>query len=214
MYALAKCLVPACENISLSSFDKNLCITDERNYCLAHSPHPHKAKETIYEYIRTHDTIVGLNASGIPFRDIDFSGKKFYGCNFSKCTFDTIHSKNYVAAISMFDFATFTDCAFTESTIRFSSFAGCIFSHALFTGSTMVQNNFNGIKSFESSFDDCDLHHSRFILSQLTNTSFQNCNVKQTYFLESKYEAVSFKYSNTREAIFGKIGSALFREAL
>lgn len=214
MYSLAKCLVPACKNISLSTFDENGALSEERNYCLDHSPHPHKAKEAIYAYIRAHDTVVGLNASGIPFRDIDFSSKKFYGCNFSHCTFDNMHSKNCVVGMSVYDFATFTDCAVTESMIRFSSFAGCIFSHTLLTGSSLIQSNFNGIKSFESSFDDCDLHRSRFILAQLTKTSFQNCNIKQTWFLQSKRNAVSFKLSNTREAIFEKTGSALFTEAL
>ena len=150
MFTLNKCLVHSCKNLSLSVFNKMNDITEERGYCLNHTPDPGRAKKSIYDYITTHDTIVGLNASGIIFRDIDLSNKRFYGCNFQHCTFTDLHSEGLRAKLCMFDFATFADCTLTGSTVQFTSFACCTFSHTIFTGSDMVQNNFNGCLLYTS----------------------------------------------------------------
>ena len=83
MFTLNKCLVNYCNNHALSTFDQNgnLCSSD--SYCLDHIPNPGKIKDDIYNYIATHDKIVGLNACGLIFSNIDFSNKKFFGCNFT-----------------------------------------------------------------------------------------------------------------------------------
>lgn len=211
MYTLNKCLVHSCKNLALSTFDEDGNITDKQNYCLDHIPDPGKVKEQIYNYIKTHDVIVGLNTAGITFADIDLTDKRFYGCNFQHCTFTNLHSNGLRSRMSMFDFAVFSDCTLLNCNMQFTSFGGCTFSHTLFTGSDMVQNNFNGMQSFQSSFDDSDLYNSRFIRARLVNTSFRNCNVKKTMFLDCTQENVSFKMSNTREAVFDRGGSALFQ---
>src|SRR5574344_2765984 len=210
MYTLNKCLVHSCRNLALSTFDENGNITEEKNYCLDHIPDPGKAKEQIYAYIRTHDTIIGLNTAGITFTDIDFTDKRFYGCNFQHCTFRNLRSEGFRSRMSMFDFAVFSDCNLVNSNMQFTSFAGCTFSHPLFTGSDLVQNNFNGIQSYQSSFDDSDLYNSRFTRAKLIDTSFRNCNVKKTVFRSIEQQNVLFKYSNTREAIFDQEQSQLF----
>jgi uncharacterized protein YjbI with pentapeptide repeats len=210
MYTLNKCLVRSCRNLALSTFDENGNITENKNYCLDHIPDPGKIKEQIYNYINTHDKIIGLNTAGITFTDINLTNKRFYGCNFQHCTFINLHSEGFRSRMSMFDFAVFSDCNLLNCNMQFTSFAGCTFSHTLFTGSDMIQNNFNGVQAYQSSFDDSDLYNSRFIHAKLVNTSFRDCNVKKTIFCEIEQENVSFKMSNTREAVFDRRGSALF----
>ena len=211
MFTLNKCLVHSCKNLSISVFDKTSGITEERGYCLNHTPDPGRAKESIYDYIKMHDVVVGLNAAGIMFRDIDLSDKRFYGCNFQHCTFSALRSEGLLGKLCMFDFASFTDCTLAASTMQFTSFACAAFSHTIFTGSDMVQNNFNGVYAFQSSFDDSDLYNSRFIGAHLVDTSLRNCNIKNTLFLDCVCENVSMKMSNTREAVFDRKGSELFQ---
>jgi len=202
MFTQNKCLVHYCRNIALSTFNENGEITEDKNYCLDHVPNPGKAKEEIYNYINSHETIVGLNACGLILKDIDFSNKKFFGCNFTHCTFQNIHSQNILLKMCIFDFAVFNDCNFIKSKTMFTSFSGCTFTHTLFTSSDMIQDNFNGIVAYQSSFDDSDLFCSRFIKANLVDTSFRNCNLKKTQFSQANTTNVSFKMSNTREAIF------------
>ena len=202
MFTLNPCMVHYCRNQALSSIDSQGNIINSQNYCLDHTPNPGKAKEDILNYIASHEKIIGLVACGMIFQNTDFSDKKFYGCNFSHCTFHNIHSKNSTIKMCIFDFAVFNDCTMIQNNSLFTSFSGCTFTHTLLTASDMIQNNFNGVKSFQSSFDDSDLYNSRFILSQLVDTSFRNCNLKKTDFTKTKFTNVSFKMSNTREATF------------
>lgn len=210
MYTLNKCLVHSCQNIALSTIGEDGTIQDTRGYCLDHIPNPGQALEAISRYITEHERIVGLNASGMLFHDMDFSGKRFYGCNMLRCTFKNVHSEGVRARMSMFDMSQFDVCTIIQANIQFCSFGGSKFSHTLFTGSDMVQNNFNGIMAFQCSFDNSDLYNSRFIKSTLVNTSFRDCNVKKTLFIAAMRENVSFRKSNTLEAIFDTEGSALY----
>lgn len=209
MFAFNKCLVRACNNLAVSLIDDSGEIVELKTYCLDHIPNPAKIQADIYNYIKTHDVIVGLNTAGMTFSEIDFSGKTFYGCSFMHCTFTNIHSQECHCVMSMFDFAVFTDCTFLKSDMQFTSFAGCKFSHSLFTDGDMIQNNYNGIMSFQSAFDNSDLYNSRFINARLVNTSFRNCNLKKTNFTGITQENVSFKMSNTREAVFDRQESDL-----
>lgn len=209
MFAQNSCLVRHCQNIALSTFDENGNLTEEHNYCLDHIPNPGKFKSDIYNYINSHEKIIGLTCCGLFFENIDLSNKKFFGCNFYHCTFTSIHCENILMRMCIFDYAVFNDCSFIKSNSIFTSFSGCTFSHTLFTSSEMIQNNFNGIKAFQSSFDDSDLFNSRFIEANLVDTSLQNCNLKKTIFYSSHRSNVSFKMSNTREALFYKTGSSL-----
>ena len=209
MFEQNKCLVHYCRNNALSTFDEQGNVLEARYYCLDHIPDPGKAKEDIYKYINEHEIIVGFNASGLIFTDIDFSNKRFYGCNFSNCTFINIHSENIRMNMNIFDFSVFNDCTLVKNNTLFSSFSGCTFSHTLFTSSEMIQTNFNGIKAYQSSFDDSDLFNSRFISGTLVDTSFRNCNLKKVLFYDTTRQNVSFKMSNTREALFEVEGSTL-----
>lgn len=209
MFIQNKCLVHFCKNNTLSTFDNNANLTENRNYCLDHIPDPGKAKEDIYSYIKKNDKIVGLNAAGLIFSDIDLSKKSFYGCNFTNCTFLNIHSSEIRCRMTFFDFSIFNDCVLQKTNMMFTSFSGCTLSHTVLNYSDLIQDNFNGIKAFQSSFDDSDLFNSRFIQSTLVNTSFRNCNIKKTLFYNSSRTNVSFKMSNTKEAVFERKGSAL-----
>ena len=210
MFAPNKCIVTSCNKISLSTFDSDGNLEEKRYYCLDHIPNPGKAKAEIYNYIKTHDIIVGLNASGLMFSEMEIKNKSFYGCNFSNCTFTNIHTEQVRGRMNIFDFAVFNDCNFLNGNFQFSSFSGATINHSLFTSSEIIQCNFNGIQAFQTSFDDSDLLNSRFIQAKLVDTSFRNCNLKKADFFESERTNVSFKMSNTREARFYKEGSELF----
>lgn len=212
MFSFNKCLVRACKHLAVSTFDENGEITENKSYCIDHSPNPGKVHADVINYINTHEKIIGLNAAGMTFSNMDFSGKKFYGCDFQHCTFINIHSKGLRSRMSIFDFAVFTDCNLIESNIHFTSFSGSTFSRTLFTSSELLQNNYNGINAVQSSFDDSDLYNSRFINSKLINISFRNCNLKKVLFQGVTQENVSFKMSNTREAVFDDDGSELFKD--
>lgn len=210
MFAKIICLEPDCNKSSLSTFNSNGDILEQPGYCYDHSLDKEKIKQQIYDYIKNHDKIVGLNATGIVFENIDLTNKKFYGCNFMNCKFINLQSTGFRSRMSMFDFAIFSDCNLLQSNMHFTSFAGATFSHTLFTGSNMTQDNFCGVQSYQSSFDDSDLYNSRFIRTKLIDTSFRNCNVKKTVFKMIEQENVLFKFSNTREAIFDQEHSQLF----
>ena len=210
MFSLNTCLEPGCCKNSLSTFNSNGDIIEAAGYCLDHSPDKEGIKQQIYNYINTHDKIVGLDACGLVFENIDLTNKRFYGCNFMHCKFINLHSSGFRSRMSMFDFAIFSDCNLLQSNMQFTSFAGSIFSHTLFTESDMIQDNFSGIQSYQSSFDDSDLYNSRFVRAKLIDTSFRNCNVKKTVFRLIEQQNVLFKYSNTREAIFDQEQSQLF----
>ncbi len=210
MFTQNRCLVHYCKNSALSTFDENGNLKDGKNYCIDHISDPGKFKKDVYSYIHSHDKIVGLNATGLLFSDIDISNKQFFGCNFSKCSFINVKAENLRFKVSIFDFSTFNDCMFVKSNALFCSFSGSIFTHTLLTSSEIIQSNFNGIKAFQSSFDDSDLYNSRFILAELVDTSFRNCNLKKANFLNSKRTNISFKMSNTREAIFNSEPDHIF----
>lgn len=210
MFSQNNCIEPGCTHIALTSFNADKEITEKPGYCLEHTPDKEKIRQEIYDYINTHSKIVGLNAAGITFENIDLTDKRFYGCNFMHCKFINLHSTGFRSRMSMFDFAIFSDCNLLQSNMQFTSFAGSIFSHTLFTESDMIQDNFNGIQAYQSSFDDSDLYNSRFFRAKLIDTSFRNCNVKKTMFKQIEQQNVLFKHSNTREAIFDEEQSALF----
>lgn len=182
----------------------------QSEFCYKHQPAQQEITARLAEYIRRNEKIVGMNASGATFADMDMSGKKFYGCNFRHCFFRGIRSEGVRARLTAFDFAILTDCTLNGTTNLNVSFGGTKLIHVLFTGSDQIQVNFSGLQSFQCSFDDSNLYMSRFIRANLVDTSFRNCNVKRTIFYDLNHTNVSFKLTNTREAIFDKRGSALF----
>ncbi|MCQ2612317.1 MAG: pentapeptide repeat-containing protein [Treponemataceae bacterium] len=207
MFSLDTCSHSGCGKVAVTVFDDNGEIVPDSlvkgdHYCIDHIADKQEFSARVIDYIKNHDKIVGLCAPNIHIADLDFTGKKFYGCNFQQCIFSNIHSENFRSRISSFDFAVFSDCNLIKSNFQFTSFAGAAFSHVLFTDSDLIHNNFCGIKSVQSSFDDSDLYNSRFIRAELSDTSFRNCNIKKANFLEIKRENVSFNLSNTREAMF------------
>ena len=56
MFTENPCLVRHCMKVALSTFDAEGNLTEEKNYCLDHIPDPGKAKQDIYNYIKTHQT--------------------------------------------------------------------------------------------------------------------------------------------------------------
>lgn len=212
MFTINKCLVNICKNNALSSFDENGNLINGKGYCLDHAPDPGLAQSAILNYIRNNEKIIGLNARGMIFKDIDFSNKKFFGCDFSHCTFQNIKWENTLFRISVFDFAFFNDCNFIQNNSLFTTFSCCTFTHTLFNASDMLQCNFNGAKAFQCSFDNSDFFSTRFINATLVDTSFRNCNLKKTVFSGASRENVSFKMSNTREAVFGSAKDPLHAE--
>lgn len=202
MFSLNTCNHLGCRKQALTRFNPDGSINTQEHYCQEHDPCNKETIKNIFSYIENNDKIIGLNMCGLTFENMDFTNKKFYGCNMQHCHFINVHSEFCRFRMSMLDFAVFNDCNLLNSNMQFTSYAGCTFSHVLFTNSDLVHNNFNGIISHQSSFDDSDLYNSRFIRSVLVDTSIRNCNIKKTIFLESSFTNVSFKQSNMREATF------------
>ncbi len=203
MFELRMCTHKGCFKQAISTvIDGKL---EKAAYCLEHSPNPVEAEALLHDYIDSHERIVGLNASGLTFENVDFTDKKFYGCTFQYCNFLGLHSERFRMRISVLDFSIFSNTNLISSNFQYVSFAGSTFSQVLFTGSDLVHNNFNGVLSLQSSFDDSDLYNSRFIRAKLVNTSIRNCNIKKTIFYDIEQENVSFKLSNTREAFFERL---------
>ncbi len=210
MFLYSQCKYPGCTIPAITTISEDGEKIIPSSYCFVHSQNKAEEQEKIYDYIRRHDKIIGLNASGFTFENIDFSGKRFYGCSFAYCHFNGLSSTGMRSRISTFEFSVFSDCNLIESNMQFTSFAGAKMSHVLFTGSDMIQNNFCGLSAFQSSFDDSDLYNSCFIKAKLIDTSFRNCNIKETKFFDITQQNVSFRQSNTNAAIFDIRGSALF----
>ncbi len=212
MFELRQCKCKDCKKTALSSFDKNgelLSSFEEKQsekkiYCLEHHPEKERTVNQIRLYVRNHEKIIGLNASGIKFYEEDLSNKKFYGCDFSNCNLTNIHSNGLRMRMCNLSFCTISDCDFIASNIQFSNFTGSKMIHVILTGSDLVHNNFNGITAYQTSFDDSDLYNSRFIKAVLITTSMNNCNLKKTIFYEAMKDNVSFKLSNTREALMNR----------
>lgn len=210
MFSFSKCSHPGCSHFAISDFDSQGNLIENGTYCYAHTKNKDEIVKKIYNYVREHDKIIGLNASGITFSNIDFTGKGFFGCDFSNSLYAGISSTAVQTKLCNFSFTTFTDCNLSNSKSLFCSYAGSKLAHVIFTGSDMIQNNFCGISSFQSSFDDSNLYSSYFVKSKLIDTSFRNCNIKETVFYEIEQENISFRQSNTNAAIFDKRGSAMF----
>ncbi len=168
------------------------------------SPSQKLSAEEIISVIQNNTFVSSLNATGLELRDIDISGKTFYGCCFFRARFTNVIFEKCRIRMCFFDGATFQDCNLQGSDIQFSCFAGSQMTNTLFTNSDLLHNNFNGLLASNSKFDDSDLYNSRFVLATLKRTSFINCNVKKTMYYHTLRELVSFKSSNTREAIWGK----------
>jgi len=204
MYVINTCTTPGCNKLALSTIKADGTLVESSSFCFDHTEDKPFASRRIIDYIMGHEKIIGLDASGISFSDIDLSNKKFYGCNFSHCTFTGVHAAKLRSRMCILDFSVFFESSFIESNMQYTSFSGSSFSQVLLTGSDLIDNNFNGIAAYQSSFDDSDLYNSRFIRATLENTSFRNCNIKKAIFYESKRSNASFKLSNTREALFDK----------
>ena len=71
MFSLNTCLEPGCCKNSLSSFNSNGEIIEVPGYCLDHTADKESVKQKIYDYINTHDKIIGLDASGLLFENIE-----------------------------------------------------------------------------------------------------------------------------------------------
>lgn len=212
MFYYNKCLCAECNKTALSSFDEKGEISNLPGYCFEHTSDKEGVFANIRKYLQTHDTIVGLCASGLMFDSVNLSGKRFYGCELQHCSFTNVHAEDLRAKMCIMDFTTFTDCNFINNNLLFNSFSGAKFVHVIFTGSELVHNNYNGITSYQSSFDNTNLYNSRFIKAILLNTSMKNCNLKKTIFYNSVRENVSFKLSNTREALVDRNRSGLIED--
>ncbi len=210
MFLFNTCTYPGCKRSSISAIDENGSLIENSGFCYKHTKNPEEAKNALFEYIKSHEKVVGINCAGITFPKFDLGGHRFYGCDFSHCFFSELNCLKVHCRMCKFDFGVFTDCNLAQSNIQFSSFAGAKLIHVLFTGSDLIQDNFNGLSTYQTSFDDSDLYNSRFIRSHLVDTSIRNCNIKKTIFFEAQTNNVSFKLSNTNEALFEQKGSALF----
>ena len=104
MFSLDFCHYPGCQKQALTHFDENGNIATTPGWCLEHTPEPQKTLDEIYDYIKKHDKIVGLNIPGIRFENFDLTDKRFYGCNMQHSTFINIHSEFCRLRMCILDF--------------------------------------------------------------------------------------------------------------
>src|SRR5574344_1648879 len=102
MYTLNSCMVPECPHLSLSSFDSDGNLLEIPGHCFEHTKDKDKFLAQLHDYVVSHEKIVGLNAYGISFDDIDLTNKKFYGCDFQHCTFTGVHSNGMRMRMCLF----------------------------------------------------------------------------------------------------------------
>jgi uncharacterized protein YjbI with pentapeptide repeats len=172
------------------------------NICFIHQANPEQETRRISELIITMDIVKDLNASGMRFENIDFSRRRFYGCNFREASFSKCVLSETVMRLSLFEFATFYQCEFSKTDLQFLSFAGARIRNCSFEGSELAHVNFVGAAVSDTVFNNSDLYNSRFINADLEASGFVNCNLKRTYFISARQQAISFKASNTAEAVF------------
>ena len=103
MFSYEICSKQGCQKLALSRFLPNGEIVGSDSFCLEHHPDIEGFKIDLINYIKNHEKIIGLSAYGLKFENLDFSGKKFYGCNMQHCTFSNIHTENFRSRISSFD---------------------------------------------------------------------------------------------------------------
>ena len=70
MFSYAKCRNPECKHFAISDFDQNGNLIESGEFCYAHIADKDEYQRKIYNYIQTHDKIIGLNACGLTFTDI------------------------------------------------------------------------------------------------------------------------------------------------
>jgi uncharacterized protein YjbI with pentapeptide repeats len=172
------------------------------NLCFKHQANPELECRRIVEYIMNNTRIENLCVEGMNFNDVDFSERRFYGCNFRNTTFLNCKLTGIDLMMSFFDFSNFSNCDLSKSDIQFSSFAGAVFHDCKFEDCELVHLNFEGITAGKTSFSNSNLYNSRFINSELADSKFINCNLKRVFFADARIGDCNFKSSNTAEAVY------------
>ena len=170
--------------------------------CAVHSTDSKADALRLSEYITKQKVIKDISAQGLHFEQVDFSQRKYYGCNFSGASFHKCIFSGVLMRLTFFDFSTLSHCDFSKGDLQFLSLAGAVIEDCSFEGSELININFEGTQITGSSFNNSNLFHSRFIGAGITRTGFIDCNLKWANFTKTKREDVSFKSSNTAEAIF------------
>jgi uncharacterized protein YjbI with pentapeptide repeats len=170
--------------------------------CAAHVANKENEAARIGRYISERMVVKDLNAPGLHFESVDFSHRKFYGCNFKGATFSMCLFTESFMRMVFFDFANFYNCDFSRSDLQFLSFAGAKIRDCTFEGSELLHLNYGGAKIRDCTFNKSNLYNSRFINADMEYSDFIDCNIKKVYFIRAKQEGISFKSSNTAEAVF------------
>ena len=170
--------------------------------CASHQVARLDEERRIKEFIINTKTINDLNAQGLHFRKMDFSGCQIFESSFSGAVFDNCIFNNTRMRLVFFDFTTFNSCEFINVDFHFLSFGGAAIEHCRFDNSELVDINFGGANIIDTEFCNNNLYNSRFIESKISKTSIVNCNVKRVNFCKSRQDELVFKTSNTAEAIF------------
>jgi uncharacterized protein YjbI with pentapeptide repeats len=172
------------------------------NTCAIHAANPALEVERIGDYITRREQVKNISACGLHFEGMDFSKRKFYGCNFSGASFTMCLFTQTLMRMVFFDFTVFNHCDFSGSNLEFLSFGGSTLRNCTFEGSELVRINYGGSVISDSTFNNSNLYNSRFIDADITDSDFEDCNLKRAYFFKTRQERVNFKFSNTAEAIF------------
>ncbi|MHC6203074.1 pentapeptide repeat-containing protein [Breznakiellaceae bacterium SP9] len=170
--------------------------------CAIHSTDAVAEARRIAVQIAQQEEVRDICAQGLHFDLADFSNRRFYGCNFIGTYFyRSVFTKSFMR-MNFFDFANFIDCDFSQSNLKFLSFAGATIQNCTFQGSELTLINYGGTIISDATFNDSNLYCSRFIDADIEKTNFINCNLKRSFFISAKLDQVSFKASNQAEAIF------------
>jgi uncharacterized protein YjbI with pentapeptide repeats len=172
------------------------------NTCAIHAANSALEVERIGSYIASQEIIKDLSACGLHFEGMDFSHRKFYGCNFSGASFSMCLFTETRMRMLFFDFSTFKNCDFSNSDLEFISFAGSSISDCTFENSNLLHINYGGSVIMETTFNRSNLYNSRFINADIARSDFEDCNLARTFFIKARQEGVSFKASDIEKAIF------------
>ncbi|MDR1904115.1 MAG: pentapeptide repeat-containing protein [Treponema sp.] len=171
------------------------------NICAVHSAEAEAEAKRIALYIAGEETITDLNAEGLRFDEVDFSGRRFDGCTFQNASFYRCNFSSSFMRVCFFDFANLSECNFEKSNLTFLSFAGASISNSTFRYSEICNVNYGGCVISGVVFDHSKLYNSRFIRANLEDTSIIDCDLKQVNLIKICKTNVIIKSSNTNEAI-------------
>ena len=95
------------------------------------------------------------------FVDIDASGRRMTGANFSGSTFTNVNFSGAGLNVSIFNGASFENVSFSDADLTGASFSGATFVNVTFEGADLTGAVLNGVELENTHFRDAQLCNTR-----------------------------------------------------